>query len=70
VPAHQELAVREAAGESINAIGVVSADTNGDAAEAPVEDDEPAGVVAEAVAEDAEPAAEAVEPEEGDSPGE
>jgi N utilization substance protein A len=70
VQAHQELAAREAAGEQINAIGVAPAETNGDAAEAPVEDDEPAGVVAEAVAEEAEAPVEAAAEEEGDPPGE
>jgi transcription termination/antitermination protein NusA len=71
VPAHQELAAREAAGESINAIGVAPAETNGDAADAPVaEDDEPAGVVAEAAPDEAEPPSEAEATEEGDATSE
>jgi transcription termination/antitermination protein NusA len=53
VPAHQELAAREAAGEPVNVIGVASADGNGDAATAEEvdESEEPAGVAAEAAAE-------------------
>jgi transcription termination/antitermination protein NusA len=61
VPAHQELAQREAAGEPVNVIGVVAPDTNGDAAEADASD-EPAGVAAEAAAEEPE----ATQPEEGE----
>jgi transcription termination/antitermination protein NusA len=59
VPAHQELAQREAAGEPVNVIGVVPAETNGGSAETEeaVETDEPVGVVAEEAADGGEPQA-------------
>jgi N utilization substance protein A len=60
VPAHQELAQREAAGEPVNVIGVAPAETNGGSAEPEeaVETDEPVGVVAEEAADGGEPQAE------------
>jgi transcription termination/antitermination protein NusA len=60
VPAHQELAQREAAGEPVNVIGVVPAETDGDAAEpeGSLEADEPVGVVAEEATDGGEPPAE------------
>ena len=69
VPAHQELAAREAAGEPVNVIGVAAAETNGDAGEPAevVENDEPAGVIAEAAPDEPQAQAEtAPEEEEGE----
>src|SRR5215204_270271 len=66
VPAHQELAQREAAGEHVNVIGVASAETNGDAADTQeaLEADEPVGVVAEDAVDGGEPPAEEPQAEE------
>ena len=63
VQAHQELAQREAAGETVNVIGVAPAEIemNGDAVEVNESGDEPAGVVAEATTDEPE----ARQPEEG-----
>jgi N utilization substance protein A len=63
VQAHQELAQREAAGETVNVIGVAPAEveTNGDAVEVNESGDAPAGVAAEATPDEPE----AEQPEEG-----
>ena len=63
VQAHQELAQREAAGETVNVIGVAPAEieTNGDVVEVNESGDAPAGVAAEAAPDEPE----AEQPEEG-----